>query len=374
MSLWVAKIISVLVLFFGTFICGISPALVKWYTYHCHKNNVGRHLTEQVWLIRQGRSLTSFLMCFGGGVLFSTCFIHLLPELRTMFEDYWKKTARMTGNTTGTVESKGFDHSHHFPLPEFIVCGGFLLVYGIEEVVYYLTHKLYQNGSPEMEIRSTTSSRRTLDHPENVHKEESDDLIVSDNKPAIYGTVSESLQEEKPSPLIPEPCPTLLTTQDSQMILLKSGLSLRGILTVIALSFHSIFEGFSIGLQHNETETWTVLFAISVHKFVIAVIIGMETVQAGTILRVIIPYMLVFSSMSPIGMIVAMIAHSVVDEGNGLLGSCLMSVSTGTLIYITFFEILLKERKSELPGNLQFLGIFVGFITMTLIESFTIGL
>ena len=66
--------------------------------------NVGRHTF-----------LTSFLLCFGGGVLLATTMIHLLPEISHNLED-------------------SADRLELEFLPELVVCAGFFLIYLVEEL------------------------------------------------------------------------------------------------------------------------------------------------------------------------------------------------------------------------------------------------
>ena len=59
--------------------------------------------------------LTSFLLCFGGGVLLATTMIHLLPEI--------------SHDLTDSAERLELEF-----LPELVVCAGFFLIYLVEEL------------------------------------------------------------------------------------------------------------------------------------------------------------------------------------------------------------------------------------------------
>jgi zinc transporter 1/2/3 len=78
-----AKVVSLLGLLFGTIFFGVFPikveqVLLSWHSVEDRESAVRRS--------RWGDTLLSWLLCFGGGVLFATCFIHMIPEVREGFE------------------------------------------------------------------------------------------------------------------------------------------------------------------------------------------------------------------------------------------------------------------------------------------------
>lgn len=89
----VCKLFAMLILSLGSYLVGILPVLFR--------------------LNRDSASsfLLSLLLCFGGGVLLSTSFLHILPESRTLLPDW----------------------------ADFIFCGGFFLLYFIDELVRLIT-------------------------------------------------------------------------------------------------------------------------------------------------------------------------------------------------------------------------------------------
>lgn len=84
-----AKIAGMICLGIGTLGVGLAPA---WFSAY-----------SQQWPL-----LLSCLLCFGGGVLFSTTLIHILPELREVTQ-----------------------------YAELLLCAGFFLLYFIDEIVHY---------------------------------------------------------------------------------------------------------------------------------------------------------------------------------------------------------------------------------------------
>lgn len=143
----------------------------------------------------------------------------------------------------------------------------------------------------------------------------------------------------------------------------------RCLMIVIALSFHSIFEGLAIGLQDTANHVWQLLIAVSVHKLLLAFVVGLDVYNETRSKRRVLLYMVPFSIMSPLGVLIASFTKLSV---NALAEGILTAIATGSLLYITFFEILLRERStSKLPGFIQFCAVLLGFLLMVLLQYLT---
>ncbi|GFT40664.1 zinc transporter ZIP1 [Nephila pilipes] len=343
-ELLVTRLICMFLLLIGTLFFGILPVYVKKTLFKCECNSETCKISCRA---RKGKLITSFLIYFGGGVLLGTTFLHLLPESREAFEDHHHE-ANASTNTTGDDDD---DHHESFPIPEFIVCCGFFAVYLFEEIVHFFfgghTHVPSENKA--LRSFSTTSA-------------------CSNAVPCIESGLTGS-GKHKPS-----------TTDVQQIIqssasLVKndhrhetSSFSLTGLLTVAALSFHSLFEGFAIGLRPDAVSTWIVFAAISVHKFVIAFVVGLEVLATGGKNTHVYSYMSVFSFMSPLGMAIAMITQSNLEDSNPMTVSVLNAIATGTLLYVTFFEILQRDEHKEIATWLQLIATSAGFVVMCIMQ------
>lgn len=62
----------------------------------------------------------------------------------------------------------------------------------------------------------------------------------------------------------------------------RSAAALRGLLIVLGLSVHELFEGLAIGLESSAGYVWYMFGAVAAHKFIIAFCIGVELVSAST--------------------------------------------------------------------------------------------
>lgn len=143
----------------------------------------------------------------------------------------------------------------------------------------------------------------------------------------------------------------------------------RCFMIIFALSFHSIFDGVAIGLQETSAHLLQLLFAISMHKLLIAFVVGLQIYSETKSLRKVIIYMLPFSLMSPIGLIATAWAKVALSN---FFGSVLTAISTGSLLYITFYEILLREKQlGRISGILQFTAVLSGFCLMATLQALT---
>ncbi|XP_072142535.1 zinc transporter ZIP1-like [Dermacentor andersoni] len=295
-----SQVAAPLLLLFGTLLSGLLPI---W-------------LVKRLSMARWGDKAFAFLVCIGGGVLFATSFLHLLPEVREGFE-------KLTTD---------------FPVTEGVVCVGFLAVYALEEIVHAcLGH-----------------SHHPSDHGHS-------------HRAAVMNC---SHDAEQPPP--PPPPPTQENgVEDKQAFpadavagdeLGPQRISLGSVLIVVALSFHSIFEGLSLGLQSTDQATWIMFLAISIHKFVIAFVVGFDMTASRMKARTILIYIAIFSVMSPLGALIGAVTKNKLEDSPVVAG--LNGVATGTLLYVTFFEVLQRDKNSQLSGMLQLLAVLLGFCIM----------
>ncbi|XP_011152235.2 uncharacterized protein LOC105190918 isoform X1 [Harpegnathos saltator] len=351
--------------------------------------------------------LKSLLLCFGGGVLLYTTFLHLAPEVRASVERH-QSNGQLP--TLGTLS-----------LAELLFCGGFFLVYLVEEAVHAaLTGKpessealLYRtvsvrrcnnnqtgpssaaavtSGSITTMSTTTRSTWKDTDEPdENEDAPERprlqpDDLATQttakDDKvlPAIFvlsspsalANVGQQDAEKRSDPELAVPelsYPRFKHHHDhghQHGTLMTQNTSVQGLLTVLALSFHAIFEGLAVGLEPSISSVVYLAAAIATHKLVISFCVGMELYVAGASTRTTLGYLSIFSMVTPIGIAVGLaLGHFKNDSENlGPTPTILQGMAAGTLLYVVFFEVLARERANEKSGLLQLVAIIVGFTLM----------
>ena len=70
---------------------------------------------------------------------------------------------------------------------------------------------------------------------------------------------------------------------------------------LLALSFHSVFEGVAIGLQDNSGQFFSIVIAVMVHKVVMAFSLGLNIAQSDLNLKNFLISTVIFSLASPLG-------------------------------------------------------------------------
>ncbi|XP_014783136.1 uncharacterized protein LOC106878438 [Octopus bimaculoides] len=137
------------------------------------------------------------------------------------------------------------------------------------------------------------------------------------------------------------------------------------IILLVVLIFHSFFDGITLGLRKEAMDIFTIMFALIFHKCLIAFSLTLKLRETFTdrLWRVKL-WLIIFSFISPIGATIGWLLSNSqtnpLDFHKGLSGT-LTSISTGTLFYVTFFEILGPDLINHKGNFLQILSILIGF-------------
>ena len=122
-------------------------------------------------------------------------------------------------------------------------------------------------------------------------------------------------------------------------------------------------------------DVWKLFLAIALHAVPVHFCVGMEMFNGGMRKLHIIIYFIVLAIVTPIGIIIGMVVTEHAGEGNDqtktLVIGILQGLAGGTLLYITFYEVLDREKLSR-AGMTGFLGCFLltcGFAFMAGLEA-----
>lgn len=144
------------------------------------------------------------------------------------------------------------------------------------------------------------------------------------------------------------------------------------VIVVAALSFHGIMEGMALGLGESLSDVWVLMAALSAHKVVLSFSLGMELLELDVS---VIPYfvsMCIFSLASPIGGIIGCLVMEFTPQETPegiLIPTALQTLAGGTILYVTFCEILQRERTKEEGGRVRLLTMVLGFALMAGLEA-----
>lgn len=266
------------------------------------------------------------LNSFAGGVFLATCMLDLLPEAREAIED----------------TDINLEFFQHYPLAELMVIFGVVFLLICELCIDRCTHKYFDSEDGYQVAECVDSCDAGTQKDGEVDDQAGDAVTAEETNPK--------------SPLMKpiEPVPP----EDD----LKPLLSFRMVALVIALSFHSIFDGLAIGLQTSLKSLLEIFIAIAMHKSVFSFSLGIRLTETRKSSRdPVYLYLLVFASATPIGIVIGiLITHLATSlQGGSIATGLLQSLATGTLMYVTFFEILPEELRQR-GSVLRFLSMFLG--------------
>jgi len=322
---------------------------------------------------RKQRIATSLLLCFGAGVLLATSLLHILPEAREGLEE----------------EAESLEI--HW-LAELCFSAGFFLIYLIEEIV----HVVLDYTSHTEQVHRTFSTRKSgADHSDGTDERccENTDQCHSDME---LGSVDESNNTkynpkyevrlsvstnsmfpnyhspettDVKSPVVAKKVEKPAKNQHSHTFE-QSDSIMRDMITVLALSFHAVFEGLAVGLEENVSDVWMLFGAIAAHKFVITFTVCLELLASRTKTLFYFVYLSTFALVTPLGIGIGLLISemSVEEDSNSYATAILQGLAGGTIIYVVMFEVLQREKMKEVSGLLQLVAIIVGFSVMLVIE------
>jgi len=306
MSLLISKIVSMIGLGLITWIIGVIPIL-----------GVNRGWSLKILDQSRNKNLFySMLLCFGGGVILTSCLTHMLPDVREIY---------LAALEAGSFPNTGLE------IPEIFVLAGFLLIYIIEEIAHILVDKCApkRDGSVNLEkVDQNDNGEKDGGHVNHGH---SHDIDLDGN--GSFEAVA------------------------------------RGFLVILALCIHDLFEGIALGVARQESAVWFLLLAFASHKWVISACLGVKWSSSGIKALISVLYISTFCIVSPIGIGIGMALTDPNQEGELMNASLIIvqGIATGSLLYVTFFEILEKERQKDVSGIAQALSFSAGYVFMVLL-------
>lgn len=259
----------------------------------------------------------SFFSCFGGGVFLGALLLDLLPDVEEQFEAIAREVQEQ------------YSVSISFPLAELVVVLGFLLILTIEQTALHFQEKWAQGENQPLLSGTQTAAVVTGVHSEVESGHHSHDHV-------------------------------------SQAVFQHS--SLRSVMLLLALSFHSVFDGLAIGLQKDSSSLIAILVAVMLHKAVMSFSLGLSIAQSNLSVKSFILSNILFAVSSPIGIgigigLLELPQSLAVDVTEGVL----QGLAGGTFLYITFFEVLPQELNVAKNRLWKAAAVAAGFIVIAVI-------
>lgn len=335
-SVLIAKISAIVVLFLASLIFGTIPfKLADWFKWR--EVSPGTH----------AGSVISALLSFGGGVLLATTFLHLLPEVNEQISE---------------LQESHLLPDFQFSLSSLLMCSGFFIMYFIEELVHTYLHKHEKNNessdTAEEAFKRGRSVRGSSLMRKKLNPDEANVVVADTENPTentlerIHSSVPREAHHHHSHMHISK-----ITNDDDVFVT-----SMRGLLVVLALSIHELFEGLAVGLQSSATNVWYMFAAVAAHKLILSFCVGVELVITKTKVWLALIYVLTFAIVSPIGIGIGILLSDNDTSSMEITAVLLQGLAAGTLLYVIFFEILSKHGRAS--GLLQYFMVLVGFSIM----------
>ncbi|KAI3679897.1 hypothetical protein L2E82_50877 [Cichorium intybus] len=233
----------------------------------------------------------SFLLLgtqFAGGVFLGTSLMHFLSDSNETFRDLTPKT---------------------YPFSFMLASAGYLLTMLGDCVILYVVGRGGDGGGRENKVAVEVEEGRTSGgDPSEVHGKHSHPMFVK-------------------------------TSSLSDTILL-----------ILALCFHSVFEGIAVGVSSTKADAWRNLWTISLHKIFAAVAMGIALLRLipNRPLLLTVIYSFAFAISSPIGVGIG-IAIDATTEGAvaDWMYAISMSIACGVFVYVAIHHLISKGFKPQ---------------------------
>ena len=278
-SLVTEKCITLVTMMVITFVFGMLPYKLLGQV----RNN--RDAGSRSWW----RHLISLCSCFSGGAFMAACLLDLLPEAEEKIAD-----------VVAEIKTQ-YDYEIDYPVAQLVFSCGFFLILVTEQVVLSLqegwaTEAAASEREPLLAGGGAASYQSTQHtHTHNDHQ----------HHPAISGVSAEVHHHHDGHS----------HSHAAHSVLQHS--TLRSLMLLVALTFHSVFEGnidiltillislecsgIAIGVQDTSGQLLTIFTAVMSHKALMAFSLGLNIAQSDLNIRSFIISNIVFSLAGPIG-------------------------------------------------------------------------
>ncbi|KAF8409719.1 hypothetical protein HHK36_005798 [Tetracentron sinense] len=233
---------------------------------------------------------------FAGGVFLGTALMHFLSDSNSTFGDLTTK---------------------EYPFAFMLACAGYLLTMLADCVISYVYRKKKKKRSGDtgdVELQGGVQ-----------HGKNSSNGGTSRSTYQVHGgTDSHSLA-------------TANSLGDS-------------ILLIVALCFHSVFEGIAIGVAETKADAWKALWTVSLHKVFAAIAMGIALLQMipDRPLLSCVAYAFAFAISSPIGVAIGIVIDATTQ---GVVADWIYAISMGfacgVFIYVSINHLLSKGYKPQ---------------------------
>ena len=124
----------------------------------------------------------------------------------------------------------------------------------------------------------------------------------------------------------------------------------------MALSLHGIFEGIALGVLNHSNEVIMLFIAIIAHKWAESFALGISFYKAKIDTKIFIKMLTLFTFFTPVGILIGMYF----SKSGFLIEGIMLSVSSGTFIYVSTSEVIVEEFSSKGSKHIKFWCYLIG--------------
>jgi len=286
--------------------------------------------------------LVSFANCFGGGVLFGTIFLHLIPEVSYQWQQYLEMTGREAP----------------LPVAESLEVLGFCLILFIETLFEQLSIRKLKRGVFAEDCEKCNVKHNNIHKLKDISPDECNvpeqQEILSPDKDVLISAASQAKR-----------CVVITNQTHNVWIMLAS------------LFVHSVFEGMAVGVETQMQTVIGLIGAILVHKCAIALTLWSRLISQYIPIKKGIVFAVLLAVGTPLGVILGTALQAELTGSTLLLVvATIQAIATGIFLYITFAEILFPELKKKKDMLYKIPCIVLGIVIIgsaTLLHDHTHG-
>lgn len=249
---------------------------------------------------------------FAGGVFLGTAMMHFLSDSNSTFGDLTSKP---------------------YPFAFMLACAGYLLTMLADSLISFVYGRQTNGSNGDVELQGNGKS----------------------NGNGITSQSQYQVHDSTENHSVKAPLPTATSVGDS-------------ILLIVALCFHSVFEGIAIGVAETQADAWRALWTVSLHKIFAAVAMGIALLRMipDRPLLSCAAYAFAFAISSPIGVAIGIIIDATTQGPVAdWIYAISMGLACGVFIYVSINHLLskgyvaLKSVKVDTP-HYKFLAAMLG--------------
>ncbi|KAM1696200.1 hypothetical protein ACFXTN_027756 [Malus domestica] len=159
------------------------------------------------------------------------------------------------------------------------------------------------------------------------------------------------------------------TQSHTQNTVVASATSLGdNILLIVALCFHSVFEGIAIGVAETKADAWKALWTISLHKVFAAIAMGISVLRMmpNRPFLSCAAYAFAFAISSPIGVAIGILIDATTQGAVAdWIFTISMGLACGVFIYVAINHLLAKGYRPDRAVSVdkpqyKFLAVLLG--------------